>query len=135
MISVYIISSYLMFGYGLESLLHQEERLKILGQETDAERAIEQIKELQPEVVILYREDTLHSSRAIIVEVLKANPDTRVIALSLQNNTFFVYQATQWITTDPEDLFKAIKDKPSLGNTSVHIATLNQEWPEEKPEG
>lgn len=128
MISVYIISSYLLFGYGLESLLHQEEDLKILGHETNVERAIEQIKELHPEVVILYREDTLHSSRTIIIEILKANPDTRVIVLSLQNNTFFVYQAIQWVTTNPEDLFKAIKDKPLFGNASVHDTTLNQEW-------
>lgn len=129
MISVFIISSPVMFGLGLENLLRQEKSLKILGNETNEERAIDQIKECQPEVVIVYRDDTLNNSKALIIEILKANPDIRVIGLNLQNNVFFVYQATQWVTTDVEDLLKAIKDKPFWGReASSDTASLNMGW-------
>jgi hypothetical protein len=118
MISVFIISSHLMFSLGLEKLLSQEKSLRVLGNETNIERAIEQIKKYQPDVVIVYRDDTHHNSKSLIIEILKANPNTKVIDLNLENNIFFVYQVTQWVTTDLADLIKAIKDKPLWSSQS-----------------
>jgi DNA-binding NarL/FixJ family response regulator len=98
-----------MFSYGLENLLQEDQEIKVVGQETDIEQAIKQIKKVQPEAVIIYSDDSRITSRLTIIEILKASPNTKVIHLSLQNNTFYVYQATQWIATSLDDLLIAIK--------------------------
>lgn len=124
MLSVFIVSSHLMFGYGLENLLRQRTDLKVLGQETQIKRAIDQIKNLKPEVVIIYADESHLRSQATILEILNANPDTRVIALNLQNNNFYVYQAAQWETTSVEDLLEAIKASPD----AQHEKHSNAAW-------
>ena len=103
---IFVISSHLMFGQGLESLLRQEAKFEIVGQETDVDRALEKIKALQPEVIIL---DSDNSSLAVTT-VLAASPGVKVISLSLQNNDLYVYQARQRVTRDVEDLFEAIEE-------------------------
>lgn len=112
MLSIFIVSSHLMFSRGLESLLGQDNELKIIGQETDVEQAIKQIKELRPDVVIVYGDEERGISSSIIIEILKIHPGTKVIGLNLQNNIFHVYQAIQKVALEPEDLFKAIKTRP-----------------------
>lgn len=103
---IFIISSHLMFSHGLESLLHQETNFDIVGQEKDMERAIEQIKELQPDVVILDSNNAVSQ----VTPILHASPGVKVISLSLQNNDLYVYQAKQQAAKETEDLVKAIKD-------------------------
>ena len=136
MLSVFIVSSHLMFSYGLEKLLRQDADLKILGHETNIERAIEQIKKLKPEVVIIYTDESGNNSKAIILEILRANSDTKVIGLNLQNNNFYVYQAAQWVTTGPEDLFNAIKNMPPLPSQgNVKAAWISKGWRKQEQHG
>ena len=70
------------------------------------ERAIEQIKELQPDVVILDSDNAVSQ----VTPILHTNPGIKVISLSLQNNDLYVYQAKQQAAKETEDLVKAIKD-------------------------
>ncbi|MBE7553342.1 MAG: hypothetical protein HS126_19905 [Anaerolineales bacterium] len=112
MLSIFIVSSHLMFSRGLESLLSQDNELKIIGQETDVKQAIKQIKELRPDVVIVYGDETRGLSPSLIIEILNIHSGTKVISLSLQNNIFHVYQTFQKVALEPEDLFKAIKSRP-----------------------
>lgn len=129
-----------MFSRGLENLLRQDRELIILGQETDVEQAVRQITELQPEVAIIYSDDSLNSFRLLIIEVLKSNPETKVIGLNLQNNTFYVYQAIQGETTSLEDLLRVIKDRPYwLDKQVFDPAKIGDRWaqdgiqPEQSP--
>jgi len=110
MLRIFIVSSYLMFSLGLENLLRQDKEIKILGQETSREKAILKIKELQPDVVIVYTDDSHTGSRSFIIEILKTSPISKVIGLSLQNNTFYVYQVKQGETDSVDDLFKTLKE-------------------------
>lgn len=103
---IFIISSHLMFSHGLESLLRQETDFDIVGQEKDMERAIEQIKELQPDVIILDSDNAVSQ----VTPILHTNPDIKIISLNLQNNDLYVYQAKQQAAKETEDLVKAIKD-------------------------
>lgn len=127
MLSIFIVSSHLMFSRGLESLLGQDDELKVIGQETDTEQAIKQIKELHPDVVIVYDDEERGISPSLIIEILKLHSGTRVISLNLQNNIFHVYQTVQKVARKPEDLFKAIKARPLPEVSRDWVQALNQQ--------
>jgi DNA-binding NarL/FixJ family response regulator len=103
---IFVISDHLMFGQGLESLLRQEAELDIIGQETDFSQAIERIKELQPDVVILDSDDAAPK----VASILGASSGVKIISLSLQDNNLYVYQARQRVTKDVIDLLEAIEE-------------------------
>ncbi|MCI0526215.1 MAG: hypothetical protein L0Y56_01995 [Nitrospira sp.] len=109
--TIFIVSNYIMFSYGLESLLSQQADLKIIGQETDPVQAIKRIEQTQPDVVIIYADASPPGSTPIVIDILKVNSKAKVIGLNVQNNIFYVYQATQWVVTRWEDLLKAIQDQ------------------------
>jgi two-component system response regulator DegU len=108
MTNIFIISKHLLFSHGLESLLCQEPEFKIIGQESDISQAIAKIKKLQPNVVIVYQDDFLNDSTPTFVELLEALPKIKVVGLSLHNNRFHVYKATQYVATRIEDLVQAV---------------------------
>jgi chemotaxis response regulator CheB len=107
---IYIISTHLMFGHGLESLLHKESDLEVIGQEMEIERAIEAIKKLEPDVVILDTEGLSYGSVRELMAILKAASIVRVITLNLHNNTLHVYRAKRQIAKGTEDIIQAIKE-------------------------
>jgi DNA-binding NarL/FixJ family response regulator len=109
MTRVFILSHHPMFGRGLESLLHREAGLELVGQETDEEKAIEQIKALQAQVVIWDSSKTQDGAMPTIISVLRENPGIRVIGLSLHDNNLYIYQVTQRIANDLEELIEAIR--------------------------
>jgi DNA-binding NarL/FixJ family response regulator len=94
-----------MFGRGLESLLRENAQLDIVGQETDIKHALERIRELQPDVVILDSDE----SDLEVAHLLKVSPAIKIIGLSLQNNSLYVYRASQRVTRGVSDLMDAIR--------------------------
>jgi DNA-binding NarL/FixJ family response regulator len=126
MLNVFIVSSHLMFSHGLENLLQEDAEINVMGQETNMEQAIKQIKKLHPDAIIIYSDDVQLTSRLTIVEILKASPDTKVIHLSLQNNVFYVYQATQWVATSLDDLLQAVK--VTMPPENEDNSSLNPGW-------
>jgi DNA-binding NarL/FixJ family response regulator len=107
---IFVISGHLMFSQGLESLLRQEAGLDIVGQETDFSRAIERIKELLPDVIILDSDDAAPK----VASILGASSGVKVISLSLQDNNLYVYQAKQRVTKSVVDLLEVIgEDLPA----------------------
>lgn len=122
MTTIFIISSHPLFGYGLESLIRQETGAMVIGQETNVNRAIESIKELQPDVIILDNDDPLEPSPDIL-RLLKAMSGIKVISLNLQNNSLHVYRTLKQRVTDTKDFVKAIESDqnlPGLANNNGH---------------
>jgi DNA-binding NarL/FixJ family response regulator len=105
---VFILSSHPLFGQGVESLLRQEARLEIVGQETDADKAIERIKELQPNVVILDCAEPGCDPAPAVMRILREGVETKVIGLNLQDNTMCIYRGEQRVVKDVKDLVQAI---------------------------
>ena len=97
-----------MFGHGLESLLKRENRVAVIGRETNVEQALEQIKTLQPTVVILDSDEFSKNDLSSVVQVMKVNPGSKVIGLSLQNNRAYIYHITEKNVGSAEDLFQLI---------------------------
>ena len=106
---VYIISNYPMFGYGLSSLFDQELKLDVVGQESDIDQAIKQIKELQPDVVILDSDEALDDTRPSVLRILKLDLETKVIGLNLQDNRLWVYCARQAVAKSVEDFMGIVE--------------------------
>ena len=101
---VLILSSHPLFGRGVESLLRKETRLDIVGWEADIDKAVERIRELQPDVVILDSGDPTPE----VLRILREGLGTKVIGLNLQDSTMCVYRGEQRVVKRIEDLVEAI---------------------------
>ena len=104
---IFMLSNHPVFGEGVEILLRQQADLKFVGRESNPELAIECIKQLHPDVVIV---DTglPGGAAATIVQILGACPEIRVIGLDLSENTLCIYHGEQKIVHGVDDLRIAI---------------------------
>jgi DNA-binding NarL/FixJ family response regulator len=79
MTSIYIISKLPMFGEGIEKMLRSKEGVEILGFEEDIARAIKQIIELKPEIVVFdCKEDQAEISSAIM-QILEKGMKVKIV--------------------------------------------------------
>ena len=101
---VFILSSHPLFGRGVESLLCRETGLEIVGWDTDVDKAVERIRELQPDVVILDSGDPAPE----VLGILREGLATKVIGLNLQDNTMCIYRGEQRVVKCIEELVEAI---------------------------
>jgi AmiR/NasT family two-component response regulator len=112
MMRVFIVSSHPLFGQGVESLLRQEAGVEIVGREADVDEAVERIKELRPDVVILDSADLVSDPTPAVMRILREGVRAKVIGLNLEDNTMCVYRGEQREVKGVEDLVEAIE--PSL---------------------
>jgi chemotaxis response regulator CheB len=122
---VFILSSHPLFGQGVESLLRREARLEIIGQETDVDKAVERIKELQPNVVILDCAEPTCDPTPVMMHLLKEGLDTKVIGLNLQDNTLYIYRGEQRRVKDVQDLIEAIEPPSPEPLRAADLSRLN----------
>lgn len=101
---IFMFSTHPLFGRGVESLLCQETGLEIVGWETEVDKAVERIRELQPDVVILDSGDPAPE----VVGILREGLGTKVIGLNLQDNTMCIYRGEQRVVKRIEDLVEAM---------------------------
>lgn len=109
MTRVFILSHHPMFGRGLESLLRQKTELELVGQETDEQKAIAQIKALQPQIVIWDSPAASNDPISAIMRILKDNPGTKVVGLSLHDNNVYLFQVTHQVVNGLEELIETIR--------------------------
>lgn len=116
---IFIISTYPMFSYGLESLLSQENGLEIVGQEANIDTAVEQIKDRRPNVVILDSDEpTGRVVSNMLDQIAQENLETKVIGLSLRTNKIHIYRTTKQVVTGVNDLLAAILHDSSAANSA-----------------
>ena len=117
MTRVFILSHHAMFGRGLESLLRHEAEIELVGQEADEQKAIEQIKVLQPDVVIWDSHEAPDGPGPAIMRILRENPGIKVVGLSLRDNNLYLYQVTQRVVQGLDELIEAIAFSPMSTST------------------
>ena len=112
----------------IESLLRQEKGLDIVGRETDVDKALERIKELQPDVVIVDSGDLASEPMPAVMRILREGVGTRVIGLNLQDNTMCIYRGEQRVVKEVKDLVEAIEPSPLSPEpmSSEDLARLGQ---------
>jgi DNA-binding NarL/FixJ family response regulator len=93
--TTFIISSHLMFQHGLKSLLSQQNGVDIIGHSTNPDSALEQIKTLQPDVVIVDNTKLPVDLISKLLKTLNHQRDMKVIGLNLHDNQLTLYQRSQ----------------------------------------
>lgn len=109
MIQVFIISQYPLFGQGLRSILHEEREIDIIGQESDVDRAITRVADLQPDVIILDSDDSTDVTNAVLLQrLLQENPTVRVVGMSLKHDQLRTYTTEHRVIKSVSNLLDAI---------------------------
>ena len=105
---IFILSSHPLFSQGVESLLCQKTGLDIVGREMDIDKALERLRELRPDVVIVDNSDAEAEFTPVVMCILRERLGTKVIGLNLQDNTICIYRGEQRVIKEVEDLVEAI---------------------------
>jgi len=86
--------------------------LEIVGRETDIDKAIERIRELRPDVVIVDSGDPAGDPTIAVMRILREGVGAKVIGLNLQDNTICIYRGEQRVVKEVKDLVEAIEPSP-----------------------
>lgn len=106
---VFVLSSQSLFSQGVEILLRRDNGIEFIGEETDVERAIPCIRDLQPDVVLLVYGAAECDPGSIITRILKETPSAKIVGLNLTDKTIRSYWGEQRIADDIGDLLQVIK--------------------------
>jgi DNA-binding NarL/FixJ family response regulator len=125
---IFMLSTHPLFSQGVESLLRQETGLEVVGRETDVDKAVERIRELQPDVVIVDSADPTCDPTLAVMRILREGVGTKVIGLNLQDNTVCIYRGEQRVVKEVKDLVEAIEHSPLSPEplSSEDLARLGQ---------
>jgi NarL family two-component system response regulator LiaR len=94
-IRVYLADDHELVRRGLVALLSTEEGLAIVGVGADGFDAVEQVKELQPDVILLDLQMPRKSGLEAIIAIKKNDPEARILVLTSFSDDDMVYDAIQ----------------------------------------
>jgi DNA-binding NarL/FixJ family response regulator len=105
---VFMLSNHPLLGQGVESLLRWETGLEIVGREVDVDKAIDRIRELRPDAVILDCAEPRGEPAPAVMRILQEGLGIKVVELNLQDNTMCIYRGEQRVVKSSTDLIEAI---------------------------
>lgn len=115
-IKVFIADDHKLIREGLKSIFEFEKDIEVVGEAQDGQEAIVRIKELKPDVVLLDLKMPRVDGVSVCREVLKDNPDMKIIILTtfdFDEDIFNVLEAgaTSYLLKDIEskDLIQAVQ--------------------------
>jgi hypothetical protein len=104
---VFIVASHPLFAQGVESLLHGQPGLAVVGMGDAELGVVDKIRELRPDVVVLDADSDTQTS--LLPVLLRENLGVKLVGLTLEDNRIDVYYQHQIIGTDVGDLVEAIR--------------------------
>jgi DNA-binding NarL/FixJ family response regulator len=101
---------------GLQSCLARQERVKIVGEASDGDEALEKTRELSPDVVLMDISMPGMNGLAVTEVLRKESPAVKVLVLSVHNNRDYIFRIIQagahgFISKEapPDELLRAIE--------------------------
>ncbi len=94
-IHVLIADDHPVVRKGLQACLAKQERLRVVGEATDGEEAVQKTMELGPDVVLMDISMPKMSGLAATELLRKQAPAVKVLVLSVHNNREFVFRIIQ----------------------------------------
>jgi DNA-binding NarL/FixJ family response regulator len=106
--TAFIISDSPLFARGLERLLQQRHGVKVVGFTGTDEGALDQIKKLKPDVIIVDAGRAAPEPGLLLSRLLQEQREARVLRVSLQDNTAALYTGRSWTANAIEDLIEGV---------------------------
>lgn len=110
---VFILYGASLFAKGLERLLKENAEVEVVGVGMQGRRALAQIRELQPHVIIVEAEKGMPEPCWLVTRLLQEQPEARVVRVSLEDNTASLYTGRRWVANRVEDLIRGILGPPA----------------------
>jgi DNA-binding NarL/FixJ family response regulator len=92
-IRVFLAEDHTLVRQGFRRILEDDPRLTVVGEASTGLAAIEQCKKLKPDVVVMDLSMPELGGLESTAEILKANPETKVLILSMYSNDAYVRKA------------------------------------------
>ena len=116
-IRVFIADDHFVVREGLRALISTEPDIEIIGEAADGREAVEGIRKLQPDVILLDLIIPHKNGLEVIVEVTQDNPKARILVLTSFSDDEKVFTAIKagalgYLLKDssPQELIQAIRD-------------------------
>lgn len=97
-----------MFSQGLEACISGNHDLELIGRAGNPEEAVQRIKEMKPDVVLLVSSERGCHPWVDIERLLNDGTNTRIIDLDLKSDVVGVFLGEQQRVTEFDDLVKII---------------------------
>ncbi len=91
-ISVLLVDDHQIFREGLRSLINSGDTARVIGEAGDGAEAVRLAGELKPELVIMDLTMPIMNGIDATREIVKRCPGTKILALSMESDRFFVVE-------------------------------------------
>ncbi len=115
-IKVLIVDDHPVVRKGLQSCLSRQERLKIVGEAADGNEALQRVKALAPDVVLLDLDLPGISGLAVAEHLRKETPKVKILVLSVHSHQEYIFRiikagAHGYVSksASPDELLEAIE--------------------------
>lgn len=89
---VLLVDDHTIVRQGIRSLLETQGNIKVVGEAADGRQAIEKVKQLTPDVVVLDMETQSPNGIITLSKLKETNPEVKVIVITHRDNEEFIYQ-------------------------------------------
>ncbi|WP_055075616.1 response regulator transcription factor [Pseudanabaena sp. 'Roaring Creek'] len=116
MIQILLVDDQHIIRQGLKTMLESNNDMEIVGEAENGQRAIEQISNLEPDIILMDIRMPVMDGVAATREILKASPDRKILILTTFDDDEYVSQAMRLGAkgyllkdTEPDELAMAIR--------------------------
>jgi len=93
MTTVFLADDHQMFRQGLRTLLEASANIEVVGEASDGQQSLREIKKLKPDVAVLDIAMPGLSGIEVTKRLTKAIPRTKILILTMHADTFFAVEA------------------------------------------
>jgi len=115
-IKILVVDDHPVVRKGLQSCLARESRLRIVGEASDGDEAVQKTKELSPDIVLMDINMPRMDGLAVTELLRRETPKVKILVLSIHSNRDYIFRIIQagahgYVSKEakPEELLRAIE--------------------------